>query len=226
MARFAETLLALIADDQEEAVRLATERLNALPRRSSRRPTCGSCARSSGSCATTPQSTIERLADDLLGRLAENHVDYTLFFRRLCASAADPSADADVAALFDEPGAFRTWAETWRQRLATEAVSPEARAAAMKHANPAFIPRNHRVEEVIEAAVRLGDFGPFELLADVLCPTLRRSAGARRARRCPRPRPGRLPDLLRDMNESPELLLRMTLIRLTTGLQRRRFEPS
>jgi uncharacterized protein YdiU (UPF0061 family) len=100
--------------------------------------------------------------------MAENHVDYTLFFRRLCASAADPSADAEVAALFDEPGAFRTWAETWRQRLAVEAVSPEARAAAMKRANPAFIPRNHRVEQVIEAAVRLGDFGPFELLADVL----------------------------------------------------------
>jgi uncharacterized protein YdiU (UPF0061 family) len=38
----------------------------------------------------------------------------------------------------------------------------------MKRANPAFIPRNHRVEQAIEAAVRLRDFGPFELLADVL----------------------------------------------------------
>jgi len=38
----------------------------------------------------------------------------------------------------------------------------------MKRANPAFIPRNHRVEQAIEAAVRLGDFGPFERLVDVL----------------------------------------------------------
>jgi uncharacterized protein YdiU (UPF0061 family) len=38
----------------------------------------------------------------------------------------------------------------------------------MRQANPAFIPRNHRVEEAIEAAVRRGDFGPFEVLADVL----------------------------------------------------------
>jgi uncharacterized protein YdiU (UPF0061 family) len=38
----------------------------------------------------------------------------------------------------------------------------------MRQANPAFIPRNHRVEQVIEAAVRLRDFGPFERLADVL----------------------------------------------------------
>ncbi len=47
------------------------------------------------------------LAHDLLERLAENHVDYTLFFRRLCASAADPlrgaAADADILSLFDEP---------------------------------------------------------------------------------------------------------------------------
>ena len=104
-------------------------------------------------CARTPRSTIARSPSDLLGRLAENHVDYTLFFRRLCASAADSAADADVVALFDEPNAFRTWAETWRRRLAAETAGPEARAAAMSRANPAFIPRNHRIEEAIEAAV-------------------------------------------------------------------------
>ena len=38
----------------------------------------------------------------------------------------------------------------------------------MHAVNPAFIPRNHRVEEAIEAAVRRGDFGPFEILVDVL----------------------------------------------------------
>ena len=167
MARFAETLLGLIADDQDEAVRIATERLNgfsALFEAAHLRVLRAKL----GLVRDDSQFDDRALANDLLGRLAENHVDYTLFFRRLCACAADPSADADVAALFDEPGAFRTWAETWRERLATEAVSPEARAAAMKQANPAFIPRNHRVEQVIEAAVRLRDFGPFELLADVL----------------------------------------------------------
>src|SRR6185503_14149675 len=87
---------------------------------------------------------------------------------RLCASAVDPSADADVLALFEDPDAFRTWAERWRQRLATDRLPPDARASAMRRANPAFIPRNQRVEEAIEAAVRLGDFGPFEVLADVL----------------------------------------------------------
>jgi serine/tyrosine/threonine adenylyltransferase len=165
MARFAETLLGLIANDADEAVRLATERL-------ARFPALFEAAHlrllraKLGLAGEEPDDRA--LAHDLLDRLAENHVDYTSFFRRLCASAADPSADADVLALFEEPDAFRTWAETWRRRLATDGLSPDARASAMRRANPAFIPRNHRVEEAIEAAVRLGDFGPFQVLADVL----------------------------------------------------------
>jgi uncharacterized protein YdiU (UPF0061 family) len=47
-------------------------------------------------------------------------------------------------------------------------VTPEARAAAMRGANPAFIPRNHRVEEVIAAAVAHRDFAPFEAMLDVV----------------------------------------------------------
>ena len=218
MARFAETLLGLIADDQDEAVRIATERLNgfsALFEAAHLRVLRAKL----GLVRDDSPFDDRALANDLLGRLAENHVDYTLFFRRLCASAADPSADADVAALFDEPGAFRTWAETWRQRLATEAVSPEARAAAMKQANPAFIPRNHRVEQVIEAAVRLRDFGPFELLADVLSrpydnqpehAELAAAPGPDRASTRPSVGPER----------EPELLLRTTLTRLASGTQR------
>lgn len=42
------------------------------------------------------------------------------------------------------------------------------RVASMRRANPAFIPRNHLVEEAISAAVLKGDFLPFETLVDVL----------------------------------------------------------
>jgi serine/tyrosine/threonine adenylyltransferase len=165
MARFAETLLGLIADDEGEAVRLATERLGRFPALFEAAHLRLLRAKL-GLAGEEPDDRA--LANDLLDRLAESRVDYTSFFRRLCASAVDPSADADVLALFEEPDAFRTWAETWRRRLATDRFSPEARASAMRRANPAFIPRNHRVEEAIEAAVRRGDFGPFEVLADVL----------------------------------------------------------
>jgi uncharacterized protein YdiU (UPF0061 family) len=56
----------------------------------------------------------------------------------------------------------------WRQRLEEEPKSKDDRAAAMRAMNPAFIPRNHLVEEALEAAVRRQDFRPFEELLDVV----------------------------------------------------------
>jgi uncharacterized protein YdiU (UPF0061 family) len=165
MARFAETLLSLLADDQDEAIRLATDRL-------SRFSTLFEAAHLRVLRAklglTREDPDDGSLALDLLSRLAENQVDYTSFFRRLCACAADPSLDADVLPLFEDPDAFRTWAEIWRRRLDSETLAPSARASSMKRVNPAFIPRNHRVEEAIEAAVRRGDLAPFDALAGVL----------------------------------------------------------
>jgi uncharacterized protein YdiU (UPF0061 family) len=92
----------------------------------------------------------------------------TLPFRRLADAAADPAAEARVAELFDEPAAFTGWAATWRARLDADGGDPAARRAAMRQANPAYIPRNHLVEEAIAAAVRHEDFAPFEALLAVL----------------------------------------------------------
>ena len=63
---------------------------------------------------------------------------------------------------------FHQWVPAWSQRLERENVNPETLAMAMRNTNPAFIPRNHRIEEAIEAAVSKGDFKPFETLASVL----------------------------------------------------------
>ncbi|WP_437497498.1 protein adenylyltransferase SelO [Sorangium sp. So ce1099] len=165
MARLAEALLPLLADDEKEAVRVATERVQSFT---------GLFVEAHERVLRAKLGLVREededlaLAADLLDRLASNHVDYTVFFRGLCASAADPAADAQVASLFAEPGAFREWAEAWRRRLAKEDVAPEARASAMRGVNPAFIPRNHRIEELIQAAVLRDDFGPFETLVQVL----------------------------------------------------------
>jgi serine/tyrosine/threonine adenylyltransferase len=164
LARFAETLLPLIADREDEAVRLASERLDRFPElfeAARSRVMRAKLGFSSEDAADLP------LIEDLLARLALNHVDYTIFFRALCTAAEDPAADASIAALFQDPAAFHGFAEPWRRRLALDRVAPEARASAMRLANPAFIPRNHRIEQAITAGLG-GNFEPFETLVRVL----------------------------------------------------------
>ena len=108
------------------------------------------------------------LAQDLLNRMAENHADFTLTFRRLCAVAgAGPEADGPIRSLFDNPARFDGWAAQWRRRLTEESRDDEERRAAMRAVNPAFIPRNHLVEEAINAALD-GNLIPFDNLLTVL----------------------------------------------------------
>jgi uncharacterized protein YdiU (UPF0061 family) len=165
LTRLAEALLPILSAAEEDAVRLAKECLERFPARFDAAHARVFRAKLGLSREEEDDSA---LTADLHGRLASNGVDYTVFYRRLCAAAADPKRDADVAALFANPGAFHDWAEAWRRKLAKEDVTPEARASAMRLANPAFIPRNHRIEEMIDAAVRRADFAPFETLVQVL----------------------------------------------------------
>ena len=111
----------------------------------------------------TEEEQDPALAAELLRRMAANRVDYSMLFRALCDCAEDRAHDARAAALFEDPSAFHGFAETWRQRLAREAETPAARASAMRHQNPHFIPRNHRIEQAIVAALG-DDFTPFENL--------------------------------------------------------------
>ncbi len=165
LVRLAEALLSVMQGDEEASATAATERLQRFPalfeaaHASVLRAKLGLAREEDGDRA---------LAGDLLERLASSGVDYTVFFRTLCAAAEDPTIDARLASMFAQPGAFHDWAVAWRRRLEREDLAPEARAAAMRGVNPAFIPRNHRVEEVIQAAVRRDDFAPFESLVRVL----------------------------------------------------------
>jgi uncharacterized protein YdiU (UPF0061 family) len=108
------------------------------------------------------------LAEDLLTRMATQHADFTLTFRRLCDAAITPEADPTVRSLFADPTAFDTWAIAWRQRLAQESTTVQSRSITMRQANPTIIPRNHFVEAVIQAAVQQQDFQPFEDLLDAV----------------------------------------------------------
>ncbi len=165
LGRLAEALLPLIADGEDEAVRLATERLDRFDSLFGRAYL--RVMRAKLGLAMEEESD-PALIDALLAELAAGRIDHTRFFRRLCGVVTDPSLADELASSGAHPGPLRAWLEAWYRRLALEPGAPDARASSMRSANPAFIPRNHRVEEAIEAAVARADFGPFETLVDVL----------------------------------------------------------
>jgi uncharacterized protein YdiU (UPF0061 family) len=127
------------------------------------------------------------LAHELLDRMTQNEADFTLTFRRLADAVTDPAADVTVAELFADGAAFMDWATRWRERLAAEGGDSMQRRGLMRAVNPAFIPRNHLVEEVIAAAVRHDDFAPFEALVAVLAHPFDDQPGHERYRLPPRP---------------------------------------
>lgn len=115
---------------------------------------------------TTSRHGDLNLINDLFAALQGQQVDYTLFFRHLSSAA---KGDLEPAkALFQDATLFELWATQWHARLANEATSPEVAAAAMNSVNPLYIPRNHKVEEALTAAVEREDLRPFHALLSVL----------------------------------------------------------
>jgi serine/tyrosine/threonine adenylyltransferase len=104
----------------------------------------------------------------LLGAMHRNQADFTLTFRGLCDAAEREAADAGVRSLFANPRDYDEWTSRWRTRLSRETLAAGTRAEAMRQVNPAIIPRNHRIEQVIKAAVEGDDFEPFAKLSTVL----------------------------------------------------------
>jgi uncharacterized protein YdiU (UPF0061 family) len=176
LARFAETLLPLIDADTQQAIGAATEALATFE------PFFNDCwldgmRRKLG--LSTPEPADRQLAEDLLKAMHRNQADFTLSFRALCAAALDLQGDGPVRAQFLNALDYDEWAQRWRARLSREAMTLESRAESMQQANPAYIPRNHRVEQVIVAAVERSDFGPFEEFSQVLmAPYVERAAYA------------------------------------------------
>lgn len=163
LTRLAECLLPLLADDTDKAVEQAQVILGELPEKFTAAYQAGLRAKVG---LFTARDGDEALIQDLLDAMAKNAADFTLTFRQLGNAATDDAAD--VRAQFTEPAAFDEWASRWRARLALEPQSPAERKAAMDAVNPAFIPRNHRIEAVIQAAVSSDDYAPFEELLTVL----------------------------------------------------------
>ncbi|ENN86176.1 hypothetical protein RHSP_33590 [Rhizobium freirei PRF 81] len=164
LARFGETLIPLIDPSVDKAIELANIVIKAYGERFQAHWLSG--MRAKIGLSSEEEGDLD-LIQSLLAVMQQQSADFTLAFRRLADLAADEGA-TDFAATFQDPQAVTSWLAEWRERLARDPQQPAARAQAMRKVNPAFIPRNHRIEQAIEAAVEDGDFSLFEALLKVL----------------------------------------------------------
>ena len=164
MARFAETLLPLIAGGPEQRLALVSERLATYDLRYQEAYLAG-LRRKMG--LQRPMAGDLELGADLLKRMAENKADFTATFRALSQASADPARDAHVRQQFSNQAAYDDWASKWRERLTYEQHGLERVRTAMHAVNPKYIPRNHRVQAAI-AEAESGRFALLEELSAVL----------------------------------------------------------
>ncbi len=166
LAVLAQSLLPLIADDQTEAVEMAQAVIDAYPDQFHALHNTGMAAKIG---LSEYRDGDDALISGLLKAMATSKADYTLTFRGL-ADIADIGlpGSGTVGAMFSDSEEFSDWVAAWRRRLAEEDLSVEERKTKMQAVNPAIIPRNHLVEEAIDAAVLDNDFGPFERLTVAL----------------------------------------------------------
>lgn len=158
LARFAESMLPLLHEDQDQAVKLAQDAIsdfNALYQSdwlTGMRAKLGLFGE---------EAQDESLVEDLLSMMQKYRADYTNTFRALTFGRHEETA------LFGTVE-FSQWHEQWQARLGRQKESESTSKQLMRDSNPAVIPRNHRVEVALEAAVEEGDYSVLERLLDVL----------------------------------------------------------
>jgi uncharacterized protein YdiU (UPF0061 family) len=154
LSRFAETLIPLLDAVPETALERAQEAIDAFAERFQRHWFSGMKAKL-GWVTDEPEDSAR--IDRLLELLHERRGDFTNAFRALSADALPE----------DDP-AYGGWLEDWRARIARQPLAKPEILAGMRAHNPAVIPRNHKVEEALDAAWQRDDYGPLHRLLAVL----------------------------------------------------------
>jgi len=171
LARFAETLLPLLAADEKQAVTLATAVIDDFPQHYRQQWLARMGAKLGLEEVTEADAP---LIEDWLALLQAQAVDYTLAWRHLGRAAAGESET--LSALFSDPSPLRAWLERWQARCAGKVGrTGQERAEAMNCINPWLIPRNHQVEAALNAAEG-GDLAPFHHLLQGLAEPYRGQA--------------------------------------------------
>lgn len=157
VTRFAETLLPLLHEDEEEAIKVAKESLAIF----------GDVYMNEWLNGMRKKLGLEKsidrdqeLIEQLLKVMHEEKMDYTNTFVDLTFGTLDK--------MEYEIEAFQTWFKQYEARLLEEETTADGREEMMKQHNPAVIPRNYYVEEALNAVIDEGDFSKFHSFMQVL----------------------------------------------------------
>ena len=158
LARFAESLLVLIDEDVEQAAEMAQKKLEKYPDIFFSAWLEGMRAKLG---LVTEEEKDSELMKPLLEAMEKYGADYTNTFRALAENRRPVDA-------FFSSSEFKEWEQAWHRRLEHQGTSYEDVSDLMMRSNPAVIPRNHRVEEALDAAVESGDYSVMHRLLQVL----------------------------------------------------------
>lgn len=157
LARFAETLLPFLHDDENKAINLAQEELAKFENLYQNHWLSGMRAKLG---LYNGEVEDQLLIKDFLQLMQQHQADYTKTFQSLTFDKNDGQT------LFSSPD-YHHWHERWQTRLGQQSKSKDESKELMKSHNPAIIPRNHRVEEVLDAAEE-GDLNKMHQLLNAL----------------------------------------------------------
>ncbi|MEK4229600.1 protein adenylyltransferase SelO [Solibacillus sp. FSL H8-0538] len=158
LGRFAESLLPLLHENQDEAIKLAEDAIDEYGEVYVTKWLSGMRAKLG---IFTEETADESLIKELLDLMQKYNADYTNTFRDLTFNQLENTV------LFGKKE-FAQWVEKWQARLGRQQQSKAESQQLMRDSNPAVIPRNHRVEEALKAAVEQGDYSVMERLLEVL----------------------------------------------------------
>jgi uncharacterized protein YdiU (UPF0061 family) len=188
LVRLAETLVPLLAESTDDAVKIAQTHLETYQGQYEAAWLAGMRAKLGLTASVESDTQDKALIDALLDAMDDNEADFTLTFSHLSHLSADsPAQDHAIRGLFARPAAFDDWAAQWRERLKREPQGDAARQTGMQAVNPVYIPRNHQIEAAIRAAEDRGDFSVFHALHAVLQNPYAEQAGKERYRLPPEP---------------------------------------
>ena len=157
LARFAESLIPLIDVNQDKAIKAATEIINSFETKYEEK-WLNMMRNKLGLSGKDEKDKL--LIIDLLTWMHVKKMDYTNTFCYLMGEEIQKNKNY-------EDKDFKNWKLSWNERLKTNNNSSKKYLELMKSVNPLVIPRNHKVEEALNAANQ-NDFKPFHKLLEIL----------------------------------------------------------